>query len=57
MSNKHMGSSIDELLKDEGILDEAQSQAIKEVAAWQIAEPLQAGRSLPEPPSNTDNRR
>jgi hypothetical protein len=31
MSKKHMGSSIDEFLKEEGILEEAQAQAIKEV--------------------------
>ncbi len=40
MSNKHMGPSIDEFLEEEGILDEAQSQAIKEVVAWQLAEAM-----------------
>jgi predicted XRE-type DNA-binding protein len=40
MSNKHMGSSIDEFLQEEGILDEAQTQAIKEVVAWQLAEAM-----------------
>jgi antitoxin HicB len=40
MSDKHMGSSIDEFLKEEGILDEAQTQAIKEVVAWQLAEAM-----------------
>ena len=38
MSKKHMGSSIDDFLKDEGIFDEAQAQAVKEVVAWQLAE-------------------
>jgi predicted XRE-type DNA-binding protein len=37
MSTKHLGSSIDDFLKDEGIFEEAQSQAIKEVVAWQLA--------------------
>ena len=37
MSKKHMGSSLDEFLKEEGGFDEAQAQAIKEVVAWQLA--------------------
>jgi predicted XRE-type DNA-binding protein len=37
MSKKHMGSSIDDFLKEEGIFEEAQAQAIKEVVAWQLA--------------------
>ena len=37
MSKKHMGSSIDDFLKQEGIFDEAQVQAVKEVVAWQLA--------------------
>ena len=40
MSRKHMGSSIDDFLKEEGILDQAQAQAIKEVVAWQLAEAM-----------------
>jgi DNA-binding Xre family transcriptional regulator len=36
MDNKHAGSSIDAFLKDEGVLEEVQSQAIKEVIAWQL---------------------
>jgi hypothetical protein len=32
-----MGSSIDDFLKKENILAEAQAQAIKEVVAWQLA--------------------
>lgn len=40
MSKKHLGSSIDDFLKDEGIFDEAQAQAIKEVVAWQLAEAM-----------------
>jgi antitoxin HicB len=40
MSKKPMGSSIDDLLKEEGIFEEAQAQAIKEVVAWQLAEAM-----------------
>jgi hypothetical protein len=39
-----MGSSIDEFLQEEGILDEAQTQAIKEVVAWQLAEAMKEQR-------------
>ena len=37
MSKKHLGSSIDDFLKDEGIFEAAQARAIKEVVAWQLA--------------------
>jgi len=40
MSKKHMGSSLDSFLKEEGIFEEAQAQAIKEVVAWQLAEAM-----------------
>jgi hypothetical protein len=40
MSEKHLGSSIDDFLKEEGIFEEAQAQAIKEVVAWQLAEAM-----------------
>lgn len=45
MSKRHIGSSLDDFLKDEGIFDEAQAQAVKEVVAWQLAEAMKA-RSL-----------
>ncbi len=35
-----MGSSIDDFLKAEGIFEEAQGEAIKEVIAWQLAEAM-----------------
>jgi len=35
---KHTGSSIDDFLKEEGIFEEAQAQAVKEVVAWQLDE-------------------
>jgi predicted XRE-type DNA-binding protein len=37
-----MGSSIDDLLREEGIFEEAQAQAIKEVVAWQLAEAMRS---------------
>jgi hypothetical protein len=33
MSRKRMGSSLDNFLKEEGIFEEAQAQAVKEVVA------------------------
>ena len=40
MSKKQMGSSIDDFLKTEGIFEEAQAEAIKEVVAGQLAEAM-----------------
>jgi len=40
MSKKHMGSGIDDFLKDEGVFEEAQAQAVKEVVAWQLADAM-----------------
>lgn len=44
MSKKHMGSSLDDFLKQEGIFEEAQAQAIKEVVAWQLAQAMKEKR-------------
>ena len=44
MSKKHMGSSIDDFLKAEGVFEEAQSQAVKEVVAWQLAQAMKEKR-------------
>ena len=40
MSKKRMGSSIDDFLREEGIFEEAQAQAVKEVVAWQLAQAM-----------------
>ena len=40
MSRKQMGSSIDDFLKQEGIFEESQAQAVKEVVAWQLAKAM-----------------
>ena len=38
--NKHKGSSIDEFLKEEGVLEAFQARAVKEVIAWQLAQAM-----------------
>ena len=38
--NPHIGSTLDDFLKEEGIFEEVQTQAIKEVVAWQLAEAM-----------------
>jgi len=39
-----MGSSIDDFLKQEGIFEEAQAHAVKEVVAWQFAKAMKKQR-------------
>jgi predicted XRE-type DNA-binding protein len=39
--NKHIGSSIDDLMKEEGWFEDAQGQAIKEVIAWQLSQAME----------------
>ena len=38
--NPHIGSSLNEFLKDEGVLDDFRAVAAKEVIAWQIQEAM-----------------
>jgi plasmid maintenance system antidote protein VapI len=40
MNKKHIGTSIDDFLKEEGVFEEAQAQAVKEVVAWQLAQAM-----------------
>lgn len=40
--NGHMGSAIDALLREEGVLEEFQARAIKEVIAWQLDQAMKA---------------
>jgi antitoxin HicB len=40
VSKKNLGSSIDDLLKKEGVFEQAQAQAVREVVAWQLAEAM-----------------
>ena len=41
----HIGSTLDDLLVEEGVLEVFQAQAIKEVIAWQLGEAMRE-RSL-----------
>jgi predicted XRE-type DNA-binding protein len=38
--SKHIGSSFEDFLKEDGIYEEAHSIAIKRVLAWQIAQAM-----------------
>jgi len=40
VSKKNQGSSIDDFLKKENIFEDAQTQAIREVVAWQLAKAM-----------------
>jgi antitoxin HicB len=41
-TNMHRGSTLDEFLAEEGILEEVQTQAVKEVVAWQLSEAMKS---------------
>jgi antitoxin HicB len=41
MSKKHVGSSLDNHLKDEGTFEEMQALAVKEVVVWQLMEAME----------------
>ena len=40
--NKHLGSTLDSFLEDEGILEEVTARAQKKVLAYQLAEAMKA---------------
>jgi len=42
MNEKNIGSSFDEFLQEEALLDEATAVAVKRVIAWQIAQEMKA---------------
>ena len=42
MENSHAGSGIDDLLREEGVLEDFQARAIKEVIAWQLEQAMKA---------------
>jgi hypothetical protein len=44
MSKKHIGSSLDDFLKEEGIYEETQAKVIKEVVAWQLAQAMKKNK-------------
>lgn len=41
MKNKHSGSSLDDWLEDEGLLEDATAVAVKRVIAWQILQAME----------------
>jgi antitoxin HicB len=41
--NKHVGSSLDDFLKEEGILEETRAIAVKEAVAWQVQQAMEKG--------------
>lgn len=41
MTNRHIGSDLDDLLDADGIREEVVAAAIKRVIAWQLAEVMQ----------------
>jgi len=40
MSKKHIGSSFENFLKEEGVFEATTAQAVKRVLAWQISETM-----------------
>lgn len=41
---EHIGSTVEDFLEEEGILEESTARAIKAVIAWQLAEQMKAKR-------------
>lgn len=39
--NQHVGSSLDDFLKEEGLLEETRAIAIKEAVAWQVEQAME----------------
>jgi hypothetical protein len=42
--NKHIGSSLEDFLKEEGILEETRAVALKETLAWQVQQAMAKGK-------------
>ena len=40
MGNRHIGSTIDDVLKEEGVREEFQAKAVKKVIAWQLGQAM-----------------
>jgi antitoxin HicB len=41
MSKRHHGASLDSFLEEEGMFEESQVRAIKEVIVWQLTEAME----------------
>jgi hypothetical protein len=44
LNKRHVGSSLESFLEEEGILESATTRAVKRVVAWQLAEEMKAKR-------------
>lgn len=42
-ANRHVGSSLDDFLREDGILEEARAVAIKEAVAFHVQKAMEAG--------------
>lgn len=42
-AKRHIGSSLDDFLREEGLLEEARAVAIKEAVAFQVQQAMEAG--------------
>jgi hypothetical protein len=42
--NKHIGSTLDDFLREEGVLEAFEARAIKEVVAWQLQQAMKQRR-------------
>jgi antitoxin HicB len=48
----HSGSSFDQFLREEGVLEKAEAVAIRRVIAWQLRRQMQSGASVKEDDQN-----
>jgi hypothetical protein len=39
--NKHIGSSLEDFLREEGVLEETRAVALKETLAWQVQQAME----------------
>jgi antitoxin HicB len=39
--NKHIGSSLEDFLKEEGVLEQTRAVALKETLAWQVQQAME----------------
>jgi predicted XRE-type DNA-binding protein len=42
--NPHIGSSLDDFLKEEGVLEETRALALKETLAWQVEQAMKKAK-------------
>jgi hypothetical protein len=47
-ANRHLGSSLDDFLRQEGLLDQARAAAIKEAIAFQVQKAMEARGTSPK---------